>query len=241
MKEVGKSYFTTERLPQKVGEVKTLSLARMYDENLILELKDKNGNACSAKNSYVKVEKMETEYQMKIYLECGEESDHIIVIMGCYNYCNTDICEKKSTETVQGIEYQYGKTTGGSWTSYGSWSEWSKTAVTKTNSRDVETKVVKETYTYDKTVTDSQNNGAAKCPSVEGYTVISNNNGICTYNKTVTETASPVACAKTYNGYTLVSQSGFTCSHEHHTIFTRTNYILKYFRTTILFILDSIY
>ena len=27
MKEVGKSYFTTERLPEKIGDVKTLSLA----------------------------------------------------------------------------------------------------------------------------------------------------------------------------------------------------------------------
>ncbi len=71
MKEVGKSYFTTERLPEKVGDVKTLTLASMYDKNLILEVKDKNGNACSAKNSYVSVEKMETEYQMKVYLECG--------------------------------------------------------------------------------------------------------------------------------------------------------------------------
>ena len=37
MKEVGKSYFTTERLPEKVGEIKTLTLARMYDENLIFD------------------------------------------------------------------------------------------------------------------------------------------------------------------------------------------------------------
>ena len=42
MKQVGKDYFTTERLPQKLGEVKTLSLARMYDENYILEIKNSN-------------------------------------------------------------------------------------------------------------------------------------------------------------------------------------------------------
>ena len=217
MKEVGKSYFTTERLPQKVGEIKTLSLARMYDENLILELKDKNGNACSAKNSYVKVEKMETEYRMKIYLECGEESDHVIVIMGCYNYCNTDICEKKNESTVQGIEYQYSKTTGGSWTSYGSWSEWSKTAVSKTNSRDVQTKVVKETYTYDKTVTDSKKVGDPTCPNVDSYTLVSNKDGVCTYNKIISEVTNPETCPTSYNGYTLVKQDGFTCSYSKNT------------------------
>ena len=109
MKEVGKSYFTTERLPEKVGDVKTLTLASMYDKNLILEIKDKNGNACSAKNSYVSVEKMETEYQMKVYLECGSESNYIKIPMGCYNYCNTDICEKKSSDDTtpnSAIEYQ---------------------------------------------------------------------------------------------------------------------------------------
>ena len=97
MKEVGKEYFTTERLPEKVGEVKTLTLAKMYDQNLILEIKDKNGYSCSAKNSYVSVEKLEDEYQMKVYLSCGEEEDYIVVIMGCYNYCKTDICEQKKT------------------------------------------------------------------------------------------------------------------------------------------------
>ena len=143
MKDVGQSYFTIERLPEKVGEVKTLSLAKMYDEKLILELKDKYGNACSASNSYVSIEKLENEYHMKVYLECGEESDYIIVIMGCYDYCDTDICERKETTDVsKQIEYEYKKTTGGSWTDYGSWSEWSKVSVTKTNYRDVETKVV---------------------------------------------------------------------------------------------------
>jgi len=155
MKEVGKDYFTTERLPQKVGDIKTLTLAKMYDENLILEVKDKNGNACSAKNSYVSIEKMENEYQMKVYLECGEESDFIIVIMGCYNYCDSDICERKN-ENDKAIEYEYKKTTGGSWTDYGSWSEWSKVSVTKTDYRQVETKVVKEDYSYDKTITENE-------------------------------------------------------------------------------------
>ena len=46
MKEVGKEYFTTERLPQKVGEIETLTLQEMYDKNLILPVKDKNGKLC---------------------------------------------------------------------------------------------------------------------------------------------------------------------------------------------------
>ena len=152
MKEVGKEYFTIERLPEKVGDIKTLTLQKMYDEKLILELKDKYGNACSAADSYVSIEKYDNEYQMKVYLGCGNEKDHIIVIMGCYDYCENDICEVKPEEEKQ-LEYEYKKTTGGYWTDYGKWSEWSKVAVTKNDYRQVETKIEKEDYSYDKTVT----------------------------------------------------------------------------------------
>ena len=62
MKEVGESYFTIERLPEKVGEIEVLTLEKMYEKKLILELKDKNGNACSAKDSYVSIEKFDNEY-----------------------------------------------------------------------------------------------------------------------------------------------------------------------------------
>ena len=73
MKEVGKEYFTIERLPEKIGEVKTLTLQEMYDKDLILPVKDKNGNLCDADDSYVSIEKMENEYQMKVNLDCGKE------------------------------------------------------------------------------------------------------------------------------------------------------------------------
>ena len=112
MKGVGKEYFTTERLPKEIGEIETISLKEMYEKKLILEIKDKNGNACDADDSYISIEKMENEYQMKINLECDEEENYIIVIMGCYNYCDTDICEKEE-ENLKDIEYQYSKTTGG--------------------------------------------------------------------------------------------------------------------------------
>lgn len=246
MKDVGQSYFTIERLPEKVGEVKTLSLAKMYDEKLILELKDKYGNACSASNSYVSIEKLENEYHMKVYLECGEESDYIIVIMGCYDYCDTDICERKETTDVsKQIEYEYKKTTGGSWTDYGSWSEWSKVSVTKTNYRDVETKIVKEEYSYDKTVFENEYvSFNVSCPS--GYSKTSDGTRCykTVYNyvsfnvscpsgysktsdgtrcyKTVYEYANPNTCPNTYDGYTLTSQNGFTCNYSKTSTYTDT-------------------
>ena len=214
MKQVGKDYFTTERLPQKVGEVKTLSLARMYDENYILEIKDKNGHACSAKNSYVSVEKMETEYQMKVYLECGEEADYIIVPMGCYNYCSTDICERRQEENTSTgmLEYEYKKTIGGNWTDWGNWSEWSKVSVTKTSYRDVETRVEYEEYSYDKTIYENEYVSLiVGCPS--GYSKTSDGTKCYKVEKT-NEYVSPESCAKTLDGFTLVSQNGFTCNYK---------------------------
>ena len=214
MKEVGKEYFTLERLPEKVGDIKTLTLKEMYEKKLILSLNDKNGNACSAENSYVSIERYDNEYQMKVYLECGEEKDHIIVIMGCYDYCDTDICEFDK-EQVKDIEYQYKKTTGGKWTDYGKWSEWSKVAVSKTNYRQVETKVVKENYTYDKVITETIFANPNVCPSTyNGYTLVSQDGFTCNYSKTITTTVEPYACPKTYDGYTLVNQDGFTCNYS---------------------------
>ena len=213
MKDVGKSYFTTERLPQKIGEVKTLTLEEMYKKNLILEVKDKNGKACSAKKSYVSIEKLETEYQMKVYLECGNEHNFIKVIMGCYNYCDTDICEKKETPSNKAIEYEYSKTTGGAWGPWGPWSGWSTNSVSKTDYRDVETKTVIEPYTYQKTVTDEKYVGVANvCATISGYTLVSNKNGVCSYRETNAATANPTC--PSVSGYTLTGRNGFTCNYR---------------------------
>ena len=217
MKEAGKEYFTIERLPQNVGDVKSLTLREMYDKKLLLELKDKNGNTCSAENSYIRVEKFDKEYQMKVYLECGEEKNYITVIMGCYDYCSTTICEKKDNNNNNNtiinnnhIEYEYKKTTDGYWTNFGSWSEWSKIEINKTNYRDVETKTIDEQYTYDKTITSNQYvNFGTSCPT--GYTKTSDGTK-CYKVDITTQTTNPV-CPATYNGYKLVSRNGFECSY----------------------------
>ena len=213
MKEAGKEYFTNERLPQNIGDVKTITLKEMYEKKLLLELKDKNGKSCSQENSYVMVEKFDNEYQMKVYLECGEDKDYITVIMGCYNYCSTTLCEKKNNNTNNTqLEYEYKKVTGGYWTDFGNWSEWSKIEITKTNYRDVETKTVKEEYTYDKTISNKEYASyEISCPS--GYN-LTNDGTKCYMTINKNEQVNPVACPQTYNGYTLVSQDGFTCNYS---------------------------
>lgn len=101
MKEAATSYYTLERLPAKEGEKVVLTLDEMVELKLLLPLIDKENNKCSVTKSYVEVTKYSTEYEMKIFLSCGNEEDYIIVYMGCYDYCKNFICERK--ETVEGM------------------------------------------------------------------------------------------------------------------------------------------
>ena len=95
MKEAAENYFTTDRLPQEEGDSVTMTLQEMLDKKLLLPFKDKDGKSCDTQNSYVKITKMEEEYELKVYLKCGKDEDYIIVHLGCYAYCEKEICEKR--------------------------------------------------------------------------------------------------------------------------------------------------
>ena len=98
MREAATGYFTTERLPKNVGDSVSLTLGEMLEKKLVLEMKDSNNNACSLTESYVKLTKMDNEYQMKIQLSCSDYSDYIISYIGCYEYCKD--CTKDNNKTT---------------------------------------------------------------------------------------------------------------------------------------------
>lgn len=98
MKEAAITYYTTERLPKTEGSSKKMTLGEMLEKKLLLDVKDKNGNMCDSEASYVKITKYNKEYRMKVNLKCGEEEQYIIVYLGCYSYCDGDICEKKTAQ-----------------------------------------------------------------------------------------------------------------------------------------------
>lgn len=100
MKDTAKNYYTNERLPVNVNDKVTMTLGEMVDKHLILNLIDKKGNTCNAQNSYVEVTKLETEYAMKVYLNCGDESDYIIEYIGCLDVCLGFKCETITTPLV---------------------------------------------------------------------------------------------------------------------------------------------
>ena len=99
IENAAKSYYTTARLPQKVGDTVYMSLADMLDKKLILPFVDSNDNQCDLNNSYVEVTKMDDEYNLKVNLQCSDKSDYVVTHMGCYSYCETAICEKAEETT----------------------------------------------------------------------------------------------------------------------------------------------
>lgn len=221
MKEVGISYFTLERMPKNVGDKEKITLQDMYDKNLILEVRDEENNLCSDTDSYIEVEKYNDEYQMKVNLSCSNRKDYIIVVMGCYNYCKNEICEKQEQDVITDsdndsqqntvIEYEYYKATNGKWTDWSAWSAWQKTYLEPIEYRKVETKVVQEDYTYESTIEeDEYADVIISCPS--GYSL--NSEGTkC--KKISNETTNPVC--PTISGYTLYNQDGFTCKYKSNT------------------------
>jgi hypothetical protein len=139
MKEIATAYYTIERLPQETGDSVTLTLQEMYDMKLLREITDKNGNTCDPDKSYIKITRLETEWEMKIFLSCDNEEDYIIVYVGCYDYCLNSICEKAEeivkadpTEKKDPVDpvdpvkvtykYQYKKNIGQTYTSWSNWS-----------------------------------------------------------------------------------------------------------------------
>ncbi len=101
MKDAAKDYFTKERVPKKAGESITITLGQMLDKKLLLPFVDKDGRQCDLTKSYVEVTKInDVEYTTKINLDCNEVSDYILVPMGCYDFCDTVICEKTTTAPV---------------------------------------------------------------------------------------------------------------------------------------------
>ena len=223
MKEAAINYFTTDRLPSKVGESVTITLKEMQDKKLVLDLIDSNNKKCDVEKSSVKVEKLDNEYLMTVKLECSDASNYIEVHLGCYDYCKASgVCERNETPVIKPTnpktpvisekkyQYEYEKITDGKWGDFGEWSQWSKDTITKTEYRNVETKEVTEKTGTLVEVVDAKKDVKTTytCPS--GYTL----NGTKCSKKT-TSTKNATASKKTTytcpSGYTL---NGTKCIKE---------------------------
>lgn len=104
MKEAAISYYTTSRLPKNVNDVETMTLRKMLEEKLLIEFKDANNKSCDLDESYVEITKLEDEYILKVNLSCTDNDAYILVHLGCYDYCLTDVCENKDIPASKPIE-----------------------------------------------------------------------------------------------------------------------------------------
>ena len=201
MKDAAREYFTKSRMPKKDGESITLSLEEMINKSMVVELIDGNAKKCDVKASYVKVTKIDDEYEMIVTLTCSGVTKTIKTTVGCYNYCSSDICEKDDEEVIVQTLYQYKKTTDPT-TKWSEWSKWSKNKVTANSKTEVKTKTENEKVgtkveTSDPTVTKTYS-----CKA--GYT-LSNDKKTC-YKPTSTTSTIPSTETKVYSckaGYTL--------------------------------------
>ena len=108
MQEAGESYFTDDKLPKEIGQSNKISLADMFDKKLVLPFVDEDGNSCNQYDSYVSVTKTDNGYELKTNLVCNKESNYIIKILGCHNYCKDALCSK-TCSVEQITEYKYKK------------------------------------------------------------------------------------------------------------------------------------
>lgn len=227
MKEAAISYFTTSRLPKNIGDKEILTLGDMLDKKLLIPFLDSNNKQCSLTESYVEITKMDDEYILKVNLSCSDNSDYILVHLGCYSYCENGLCEKQE-ETKKPVvkptvkptvtkkyEYEYELVTSGKWGEWSAWSDWSEAKVDKTDYRNVKTKneqVVDGTETIkvgtETIVKDAKEKVSYYCPT--GYTRTGTS---CTRSTTKTETINATANTKDScpSGYTL---NGNDCSKE---------------------------
>lgn len=102
MKEAAISYYTKDRLPSNVGDSKQMSLSDMIGEKIISPLIDRNNKAVNVDKSYVKITKLDDEYLLKVNVKDSEKEDYILVHLGCYEYCKTDVCEKNNSYIESG-------------------------------------------------------------------------------------------------------------------------------------------
>ena len=206
IKDAAVSYFTNERLPQKVGEKVTISLEEMQNKKLILNVVDSTGTSCSAKKTYVEVTKEKNEYVMKIFLSCNDMEDYILVHLGCYDYCKDHVCEKQDENGVTEFEYEYKKTVSCVMSKWSNWGNW-KTSREKTSNlkkEDIKVETIKkETVDEKDPIKDPI---TYNCDKYEGYKLVGNK---CVKETTRVEEidATPSEYSYTceaYEGYKLV-------------------------------------
>lgn len=150
MDKAAKEYFKDDNLPDKLGKSSKVTLKELIEKEIIEELKDDKGNACSVDESFIQATKLDTEYQIKSFVECGEDSD----------YSNTFIKIEDKNQTIKPETKTTKKTT------------------TKTTTKKVTTvKTTRKTTSVKKTTTSVRPTTTSRATVKLYYVVDFNTNG----------------------------------------------------------------
>ncbi len=161
MKNAAIGYYSGDRLPNKKGESRSLTLKEMIKKNLLVNFSDSNGKKCNTEDSYVKVTKNDEDYSLKVNLVCKDKKAYINSYISGNSLADTVCSKKKLTEKSEeslskeknesnkdgksdeiansNVQCEYVKKTGGYY-KYGAWTGWSLEPVQKTNYREVQTR-----------------------------------------------------------------------------------------------------
>ena len=212
VKDAAVSYYTNERLPQKLGETKKMTLKEMQDKKLVLSIVDSNRKTCSNDKSYVEIKKEKNEYVMKIYLSCSDMEDYILIHLGCYDYCKDNVCEKQVVPDVTEYEYEYKKTTPCTMTSWSNWGAWKTTREATSSNKKEDTKVV----TTLKTIVDVKDATPDESTySCEEYGKDYKLEGkLCVKKTTTIETSEPIKVEDAYVCPEGTIKNGTKCERE---------------------------
>jgi len=247
MKDAALYYYTTPRLPKNVNDVESMTLREMIEKKFLIKFKDANNKECDLDESYVEITKLEDEFVLKVNLKCTDNDAYILVHLGCYDYCTTAVCENKDAAPSVPVlntkpntnpeptpdtpvnpepekpapvcSYKYQKVVPNY--IWSDWSNWSTDEVTKTDTRDVDTKVEETTGTRDVTKYKDEEYLDKTKPIIENV-LVQNGDPIsatyCSSYKTETE--------ETGNLYEWVDNgTAYYTSHPQPTGTTRYEYV----------------
>ena len=79
MRNAATEYFTGSRLPDVIGDSESITLGEMFEQNLLVEFQDEDGNDCNTSESMAEVTKISDEdYRLEVTLVCENDRDTIV-------------------------------------------------------------------------------------------------------------------------------------------------------------------
>ena len=100
LKDVSINYFQNKNLPEKENDTKVVTLSDLIVSGKISKLQDSKGKECDEENSYIEATKNGNEYEVEVYLKCGNEEETIYVYK---TSCDETKCSETTTTTTKKV------------------------------------------------------------------------------------------------------------------------------------------